>query len=107
MGNNLIFSYLSRYTRHLENSISFFGVGGKQAAFYLGEGVRIFTKMAGGDVLEFGMSRDGFNENIEANESNPFHGLARRLLICTVGFCSFCGNRELVFAKAGRHQAFR
>jgi hypothetical protein len=63
-----------RYTRHLENSISFFGVGGKQAAFYLGEGVRIFTKMAGGDVLEFGMSRDGFNENIEANESNPFHG---------------------------------
>lgn len=63
--------------RSLNSDISFFGVGGKQAVFYIGQSVRIITKPeASPDVHEFVMSKEDF-ERKEKNKEDIYCGVIR------------------------------
>ncbi|XP_031439419.1 structural maintenance of chromosomes flexible hinge domain-containing protein 1 isoform X2 [Clupea harengus] len=63
--------------RSLNSDISFFGVGGKQAVFYIGESARIITKPASSpDVHEFVMSKEDF-ERKEKNKEDIYCGVIR------------------------------
>ncbi|CAK6970217.1 structural maintenance of chromosomes flexible hinge domain-containing protein 1 isoform X2 [Scomber scombrus] len=55
--------------RSLNSDISYFGVGGKQAIFYIGNSVRMITKPVGSpDVHEMVMSKADFEEKERNNE---------------------------------------
>ncbi|KAL2085320.1 hypothetical protein ACEWY4_018640 [Coilia grayii] len=63
--------------RSLNSDISFFGVGGKQAVFYIGQSARIITKPAASpDVHEFVMSKEDF-ERKEKNKEDIYCGVIR------------------------------
>ncbi|XP_028825621.1 structural maintenance of chromosomes flexible hinge domain-containing protein 1 [Denticeps clupeoides] len=63
--------------RSLNSDISYFGVGGKQAVFYIGQSVRIITKPIGSpDVHEFVMSKEDF-ERKERNKEEIYCGFIR------------------------------
>ncbi|KAF4110537.1 hypothetical protein G5714_007568 [Onychostoma macrolepis] len=63
--------------RSLNSDISYFGVGGKQAVFYIGQSVRMISKPAGSpDVHEFIMSKDDF-ERKEMNKEEIYSGFIR------------------------------
>ncbi|KAM4688949.1 structural maintenance of chromosomes flexible hinge domain-containing protein 1 [Discoglossus pictus] len=56
--------------RSLNSDISYFGVGGKQAVFFLGQAVRIITKPANSkDVHEFVLSKDDFEKKAKNKEA--------------------------------------
>ncbi|XP_013773590.1 structural maintenance of chromosomes flexible hinge domain-containing protein 1-like isoform X1 [Limulus polyphemus] len=61
--------------RSLNSEISYFGVGGKQAIFYLGQRTRMITKPRNSkDVHEFSMSQDDF-EKKEQSKASVYSGL--------------------------------
>ncbi|XP_030635022.1 structural maintenance of chromosomes flexible hinge domain-containing protein 1 [Chanos chanos] len=61
--------------RSLNSDISYFGVGGKQAVFYIGQSVRMISKPAGSpDVHEFVMSKEDF-ERKEKNKEEIYSGV--------------------------------
>ncbi|XP_051523356.1 structural maintenance of chromosomes flexible hinge domain-containing protein 1-like isoform X2 [Myxocyprinus asiaticus] len=63
--------------RSLNSDISYFGVGGKQAVFYIGQSVRMISKPAGSpDVHEFVMSKEEF-ERKEKNKEDIYSGFIR------------------------------
>ncbi|XP_059374115.1 structural maintenance of chromosomes flexible hinge domain-containing protein 1-like isoform X2 [Carassius carassius] len=63
--------------RSLNSDISYFGVGGKQAVFYIGHSVRMISKPAGSpDVHEFVMSKEDF-ERKEVNKKDIYTGFIR------------------------------
>uniref|UniRef100_A0A8C1EUT2 Structural maintenance of chromosomes flexible hinge domain containing 1 n=1 Tax=Cyprinus carpio carpio TaxID=630221 RepID=A0A8C1EUT2_CYPCA len=63
--------------RSLNSDISYFGVGGKQAVFYIGQSVRMISKPAGSpDVHEFIMSKEDF-ERKEMNKEEIYSGFIR------------------------------
>ncbi|ROL42214.1 Structural maintenance of chromosomes flexible hinge domain-containing protein 1 [Anabarilius grahami] len=63
--------------RSLNSDISYFGVGGKQAVFYIGQSVRMISKPAGSpDVHEFVMSKEDF-ERKELNREDIYSGFIR------------------------------
>ncbi|XP_050970942.1 structural maintenance of chromosomes flexible hinge domain-containing protein 1 isoform X1 [Labeo rohita] len=63
--------------RSLNSDISYFGVGGKQAVFYIGQSVRMISKPAGSpDVHEFVMSKEDF-EHKEMNKQEIYSGFIR------------------------------
>ncbi|XP_055086214.1 structural maintenance of chromosomes flexible hinge domain-containing protein 1 isoform X2 [Periophthalmus magnuspinnatus] len=58
--------------RSLNSDISYFGVGGKQAAFYIGKTIRVITKSSSSpDVHELVLSKALF-EKKEKNKEDPF-----------------------------------
>ncbi|XP_061095529.1 structural maintenance of chromosomes flexible hinge domain-containing protein 1 [Conger conger] len=60
--------------RSLNSDISYFGVGGKQAAFYIGQATRMITKPAGSmDVHELLLSKEEF-EKKEKNKEDIYKG---------------------------------
>ncbi|XP_068199781.1 structural maintenance of chromosomes flexible hinge domain-containing protein 1 isoform X2 [Antennarius striatus] len=63
--------------RSLNSDISYFGVGGKQAVFYIGDSARMITKTAGSpDVHELVLSKEEFERKERENE-NVFSGIIR------------------------------
>ncbi|KAI4890516.1 hypothetical protein NFI96_011443 [Prochilodus magdalenae] len=63
--------------RSLNSDISYFGVGGKQAVFYIGQSVRIVSKPIGSpDVHEFVMSKEDFEQK-EKNKEEIYSGIIR------------------------------
>ncbi|XP_051997338.1 structural maintenance of chromosomes flexible hinge domain-containing protein 1 [Xyrauchen texanus] len=61
----------------LNSDISYFGVGGKQAVFYIGQSVRMISKPVGSpDVHEFVMSKEDF-ERKEKNKEDIYSGFIR------------------------------
>ncbi|XP_016148683.1 structural maintenance of chromosomes flexible hinge domain-containing protein 1-like [Sinocyclocheilus grahami] len=63
--------------RSLNSDISYFGVGGKQAVFYIGQSVRMISKPAGSpDVHEFIMSKEDF-ERKQMNKEVIYSGFIR------------------------------
>uniref|UniRef100_A0A4W4DSQ1 SMC hinge domain-containing protein n=1 Tax=Electrophorus electricus TaxID=8005 RepID=A0A4W4DSQ1_ELEEL len=61
--------------RSLNSDISYFGVGGKQAVFYIGQSVRIISKPLGSpDVHEFVMSKEDFQKK-EKNKEEIYSGV--------------------------------
>ncbi|XP_047666813.1 structural maintenance of chromosomes flexible hinge domain-containing protein 1 [Tachysurus fulvidraco] len=59
----------SAVPRSLNSDISYFGVGGKQAVFYIGQCVRIISKPVGSpDVHEFVMSKEDFEQKEKSNK---------------------------------------
>ncbi|XP_034718465.1 structural maintenance of chromosomes flexible hinge domain-containing protein 1 isoform X1 [Etheostoma cragini] len=60
--------------RSLNSDISYFGVGGKQAAFYIGDSARMITKPVGSpDVHELVLSKEDF-ERKEKNREDIYSG---------------------------------
>ncbi|KAM9500750.1 structural maintenance of chromosomes flexible hinge domain-containing protein 1 isoform 1-T1 [Clarias gariepinus] len=67
----------SAVPRSLNSDISYFGVGGKQAVFYIGQSVRIISKPVGSpDVHEFVMSKEDFQQK-EKNNKEIYSGIIR------------------------------
>eukprot|EP00079_Xenopus_tropicalis_P016421 XP_004915276.1 PREDICTED: structural maintenance of chromosomes flexible hinge domain-containing protein 1 isoform X1 [Xenopus tropicalis] len=63
--------------RSLNSDISYFGVGGKQAVFFVGQSARIITKTADSqDVHEFVLSKEDF-EKKEKNKEDIYSGFIR------------------------------
>ncbi|KAM3836194.1 structural maintenance of chromosomes flexible hinge domain-containing protein 1-like [Diretmus argenteus] len=63
--------------RSLNSDISYFGVGGKQAGFYIGESTRMITKPMGfPDVHELIISKEEF-ERKEKNKEDIYRGVIR------------------------------
>ncbi|XP_063062611.1 structural maintenance of chromosomes flexible hinge domain-containing protein 1 [Engraulis encrasicolus] len=63
--------------RSLNSDISFFGVGGKQAVFYIGQSAQIITKPATSpDVHEFVMSKEDFERKAK-NKEDIYCGVIR------------------------------
>uniref|UniRef100_A0A8C7KJ76 Structural maintenance of chromosomes flexible hinge domain containing 1 n=1 Tax=Oncorhynchus kisutch TaxID=8019 RepID=A0A8C7KJ76_ONCKI len=63
--------------RSLNSDISYFGVGGKQAVFYIGQSTRMITKPAGSpDVHELIISKEEF-ERKERNKEDIYSGFIR------------------------------
>ncbi|XP_068604361.1 structural maintenance of chromosomes flexible hinge domain-containing protein 1 [Brachionichthys hirsutus] len=63
--------------RSLNSDISYFGVGGKQAVFYIGDSARMITKPADSpDVHELVLSKEEF-ERKEREKENVFSGTIR------------------------------
>ncbi|KAM3928403.1 structural maintenance of chromosomes flexible hinge domain-containing protein 1 [Leptodactylus fuscus] len=63
--------------RSLNSDISYFGVGGKQAVFFIGHSTRIITKTSGSqDIHEFLLSKDDF-EKKEKNKEDIYTGYIR------------------------------
>eukprot|EP00117_Sycon_ciliatum_P030786 scpid4423/ scgid5538/ Structural maintenance of chromosomes flexible hinge domain-containing protein 1 len=61
-----------RVSRFLNSDISYFGVGGKQAIFFIGSAVRMITREIGSDdVHELFLSKDGFDQ--KARERQPVY----------------------------------
>lgn len=70
--------------RSLNSDISYFGVGGKQAVFYIGQSVRMISKPASSpDVHEFIMSKDDF-ERKERNKEDIYSGFIRNRKVSEV-----------------------
>ncbi|XP_014770922.1 structural maintenance of chromosomes flexible hinge domain-containing protein 1 isoform X1 [Octopus bimaculoides] len=56
--------------RSLNSDISYFGVGGKQAIFYIGNATKMITRPAGSkDIHELTISKDDFEKKEKNNES--------------------------------------
>ncbi|KAM7390298.1 hypothetical protein PAMA_008462 [Pampus argenteus] len=63
--------------RSLNSDISYFGVGGKQAVFYIGDSTRMITKPVGSpDVHELVVSKEDF-EKKERNKEDIYSGTIR------------------------------
>ncbi|XP_062336135.1 structural maintenance of chromosomes flexible hinge domain-containing protein 1 [Osmerus eperlanus] len=63
--------------RSLNSDISYFGVGGKQAVFYIGQSTRMITKPVGcPDVHELVLSKEEF-ERKERNKEDIYSGFIR------------------------------
>ncbi|XP_053324084.1 structural maintenance of chromosomes flexible hinge domain-containing protein 1 [Spea bombifrons] len=63
--------------RSLNSDISYFGVGGKQAVFFVGQSARIITKtLDSQDVHEFVLSKDDFEQK-EKNKEFIYSGFIR------------------------------
>ncbi|KAG7523924.1 structural maintenance of chromosomes flexible hinge domain-containing protein 1 [Solea senegalensis] len=63
--------------RSLNSDISYFGVGGKQAVFYIGDSVRMISKPAGSpDVHELVLSKEEF-ERKEKNKEDVYGGIIK------------------------------
>ncbi|KAM7369792.1 hypothetical protein PAMP_011083 [Pampus punctatissimus] len=63
--------------RSLNSDISYFGVGGKQAVFYIGDATRMITKPVGSpDVHELVVSKEEF-EKKERNKEDIYSGTIR------------------------------
>ncbi|KAM8966908.1 structural maintenance of chromosomes flexible hinge domain-containing protein 1 [Pelodytes ibericus] len=63
--------------RSLNSDISYFGVGGKQAVFFVGQSARIITKTSDSkDVHEFVLSKEDF-EKREKNKESIYSGFIR------------------------------
>ncbi|KAF7669972.1 hypothetical protein LDENG_00105580 [Lucifuga dentata] len=63
--------------RSLNSDISYFGVGGKQAVFYIGDSVRMITKAASSpDVHELVISKEEFERKERINE-DIYSGIIR------------------------------
>ncbi|XP_018408855.1 PREDICTED: structural maintenance of chromosomes flexible hinge domain-containing protein 1 [Nanorana parkeri] len=63
--------------RSLNSDISYFGVGGKQAVFFIGQSTRIITKTSNSqDVHEFLLSKEDF-EKKEKNKESIYSGFIR------------------------------
>ncbi|XP_072267463.1 structural maintenance of chromosomes flexible hinge domain-containing protein 1 isoform X2 [Pyxicephalus adspersus] len=63
--------------RSLNSDISYFGVGGKQAVFFIGQSTRIITKTSDSqDVHEFLISKEDF-EKKEKNKESIYSGFIR------------------------------
>ncbi|XP_076146562.1 structural maintenance of chromosomes flexible hinge domain-containing protein 1 isoform X2 [Alosa pseudoharengus] len=83
--------------RSLNSDISFFGVGGKQAVFYIGQSARIITKPAASpDVHEFVMSKEDF-ERKEKNKEDIYCGVIRNR---KPGDCAHIVAEEELFLQA-------
>ncbi|XP_026071477.1 structural maintenance of chromosomes flexible hinge domain-containing protein 1-like isoform X1 [Carassius auratus] len=83
--------------RSLNSDISYFGVGGKQAVFYIGHSVRMISKPAGSpDVHEFVMSKDDF-ERKEVNKEDIYTGFIRNR---KPGDCSHVAAGEEQFLRS-------
>ncbi|KAM5157298.1 structural maintenance of chromosomes flexible hinge domain-containing protein 1 [Mantella aurantiaca] len=64
-------------SRSLNSDISYFGVGGKQAVFFIGQSTRIITKTSDSqDVHEFLLSKEDF-EKKEKNKESIYSGFIR------------------------------
>lgn len=67
--------------RWLNSNMSYFGVGGKQGAFYIGNSIRVITKTTNkNDVHEFCMSEDKFKSKETSGEEI---------------YCDYIHNRQL------------
>ncbi|XP_070842775.1 structural maintenance of chromosomes flexible hinge domain-containing protein 1 [Chaetodon trifascialis] len=63
--------------RSLNSDISYFGVGGKQAVFYIGDSTRMISKPVGSpDVHELVLSKEAF-ERKEKNKEDVYSGTIR------------------------------
>ncbi|XP_035469075.2 structural maintenance of chromosomes flexible hinge domain-containing protein 1 isoform X1 [Scophthalmus maximus] len=63
--------------RSLNSDISYFGVGGKQAVFYIGDSTRMISKPVGSpDVHELVLSKEDF-ERKERNKEDIYSGVIR------------------------------
>ncbi|XP_039983129.1 structural maintenance of chromosomes flexible hinge domain-containing protein 1 isoform X2 [Xiphias gladius] len=63
--------------RSLNSDISYFGVGGKQAVFYIGDSTRMISKPVGSpDVHELVLSKEDF-ERKERNKEDIYSGIIR------------------------------
>ncbi|KAL4635247.1 structural maintenance of chromosomes flexible hinge domain-containing protein 1 [Arapaima gigas] len=63
--------------RSLNSDISYFGVGGKQAVFFIGQSVRMITRPAGSlDIHELVLSKEEF-ERKEKNKEDIYCGFIR------------------------------
>uniref|UniRef100_A0A8C2FGC6 Structural maintenance of chromosomes flexible hinge domain containing 1 n=1 Tax=Cyprinus carpio TaxID=7962 RepID=A0A8C2FGC6_CYPCA len=83
--------------RSLNSDISYFGVGGKQAVFYIGQSVRMISKPAGSpDVHEFVMSKEDF-ERKEMNKEAIYTGFIRNR---KPGDCSHVTASEEQFLRS-------
>lgn len=83
--------------RSLNSDISYFGVGGKQAVFYIGQSVRMISKPAGSpDVHEFVMSKEDF-ERKELNKEDIYSGFIRNR---KPGDCSHVNVSEEQFLQS-------
>ncbi|XP_009301910.2 structural maintenance of chromosomes flexible hinge domain-containing protein 1 isoform X1 [Danio rerio] len=83
--------------RSLNSDISYFGVGGKQAVFYIGQSVRMISKPASSpDVHEFIMSKDDF-ERKERNKEDIYSGFIRNR---KPGDCSHVDKSEEMFLQS-------
>ncbi|XP_051755172.1 structural maintenance of chromosomes flexible hinge domain-containing protein 1 [Ctenopharyngodon idella] len=83
--------------RSLNSDISYFGVGGKQAVFYIGQSVRMISKPAGSpDVHEFVMSKEDF-ERKELNREDIYSGFIRNR---KPGDCSHVNVSEEQFLQS-------
>ncbi|XP_029001668.1 structural maintenance of chromosomes flexible hinge domain-containing protein 1-like isoform X1 [Betta splendens] len=68
--------------RSLNSDISYFGVGGKQAAFYIGTSTRMISKSAGSpDVHELLLSKDDF-ERKEKNKEDIYSTTIKNRKLC-------------------------
>ncbi|XP_039253574.2 structural maintenance of chromosomes flexible hinge domain-containing protein 1-like isoform X2 [Styela clava] len=68
--------------KSLNSDISWFGVGGKQAIFFIGSSTRIITRPKGScDVHEFTLSKDEFKRK-EANKETIYSGYIRNRPPC-------------------------
>lgn len=83
--------------RSLNSDISYFGVGGKQAVFYIGQSVRMISKSASSpDVHEFIMSKEDF-EHKERNKEDIYSGFIRNR---KPGDCSHVDKRKEMFLQS-------
>ncbi|XP_044195403.1 structural maintenance of chromosomes flexible hinge domain-containing protein 1 isoform X1 [Thunnus albacares] len=63
--------------RSLNSDISYFGVGGKQAVFYIGDSTRMITKSTGSpDVHELVLSKEDFQKK-ERNKEDIYSGFIK------------------------------
>ncbi|XP_074477552.1 structural maintenance of chromosomes flexible hinge domain-containing protein 1 [Sebastes fasciatus] len=68
--------------RSLNSDISYFGVGGKQAVFYIGDSARMISKPVGSpDVHELVLSKEDF-ERKERNKEDIYSGIIRNRKPC-------------------------
>uniref|UniRef100_H9GEG6 Structural maintenance of chromosomes flexible hinge domain containing 1 n=1 Tax=Anolis carolinensis TaxID=28377 RepID=H9GEG6_ANOCA len=98
--NNWAVYRLSKFTRHgdmerlgtyvrppavhhsLNSDISYFGVGGKQAVFFIGQSARMISKPAGSqDVHELVLSKEDF-EKKEKNKESVYSSYIRNRKLC-------------------------
>ncbi|KAM6977635.1 LOW QUALITY PROTEIN: structural maintenance of chromosomes flexible hinge domain-containing protein 1 [Aplochiton taeniatus] len=83
--------------RSLNSDISYFGVGGKQAVFYIGQSTRMITRSLGSpDVHELILSKEEF-ERKERNKEEIYSGYIRNR---KVGDFSHVTNEEESFLRA-------
>ncbi|XP_029313476.1 structural maintenance of chromosomes flexible hinge domain-containing protein 1 [Cottoperca gobio] len=68
--------------RSLNSDISFFGVGGKQAVFYIGDSTRMISKAAGcPDVHELILSKEDFERKTD-NKEDIYTGVIKNRMPC-------------------------
>eukprot|EP01083_Nonionella_stella_P250951 866382_1 len=60
------------YDHYINSNISMFGVGGKQASFFIGDRLTVVTKQRGGHVVEISMCKDEMHSRRDLEQDNIF-----------------------------------